>query len=334
MTNLSEGKQGAGAAPDVTVVIPTQDRPLLLRDAVRCALEQADVETEVVVVDDCSEPPVAPTIVPAQFERLRLLRHNSPRGNAAARNTGLTAARGRWVAFLDDDDLWAPIKLREQLTAIDQVPDAVYAYCGAVEVDAHLRVIKDLVPPDPTALPTLMTRRNVMPAGASNVIVRTSVLRDIGGFDESFRNLPDWDLWLRLLQAGPAACCTERLVAYRRHSLSGRRGGNPALTPYSALADPDDLLDQLRRLKRKHLGSSLPLEPDWVDYSRWLVAAGPRRAGHRMAAARLYLRFGLRYRSAGTVARGLVMPLGERAMRRLGQSYGACPAPAWLDAYR
>jgi hypothetical protein len=335
VTKAHESKQGATwAPPDVTIVIPTRDRPVLLGDAVGCALGQVDVDAEVVIVDDGSNPPVPPTIASPRSQRVRLLRHDAPHGDAAARNAGLRAARGRWVAFLDDDDLWAPLKLRKQLMAIDQAPGAVYAYCGALEVDAQLRVIRDLRPPEPSRLSALLVRRNVIPAGASNVIVRTSVLEHMGGFDENFRNLADWDLWLRLLQAGPAACCAERLVAYRRHSFSGRRGSTATLTPHSALADTDDLIRQLRALHRKHLSSPLPLKPDWVDYSRWLVAAGPRRAGHRMAAARLYLYFGLRHHSAGTVARGLAMPFGERVMQKLGERKGDGPAPDWLNAYR
>jgi glycosyltransferase involved in cell wall biosynthesis len=294
-------------------------------------LGQVAVNVEVIVVDDGSSPPVTATQPPLGSPHVRVIRHDEPRGDAAARNSGVKAAQGRWVSFLDDDDLWGPRKLEEQLLALARRTGAVYAYCGAVELDAEGRVIRDLPPPNPDELPALLATRNVMPAGSSNVLVRTDVMRLIGGFDERFRNLSDWDLWLRLAGIGPGARSEQRLVAYRRHRGSGCGSTRTALTDHSALVDTAGLIGQLHELQRKHRESPLALRPDWIDYTRWLVAAGPRRAGRRFAAAWLYLRFGVRQRSAGTLARGTAMLLGERVIGRLGAKRGATPAtPEWL----
>src|SRR5438105_2362909 len=97
----------------VSVVVPTRNRPRLLACTLRSILAQVDVDLELIVVDDASSPPA---IVPTD-RRVRLIRHTTQLGVSAARNTGIAAACGRWLAFCDDDDLWAPRKLTEQLIA-------------------------------------------------------------------------------------------------------------------------------------------------------------------------------------------------------------------------
>src|SRR5215218_5096689 len=99
--------------PDVTVVIPTMDRWRLLSErALHSALTQEQVDLEVVVVDDSATDETAIGIAGLNDERVRVIRHEQPQGLQRARNVGIAAARGDWVAFLDDDDVWAPWKLR------------------------------------------------------------------------------------------------------------------------------------------------------------------------------------------------------------------------------
>lgn len=86
--------------PALSIVIPTRDRPMGVRRAVESALGQSRHDLEVIVVDDGSEERVS---LPAH-DRLRCVRHAASAGPAGARNAGLRAARGRWIAFLDDDD--------------------------------------------------------------------------------------------------------------------------------------------------------------------------------------------------------------------------------------
>src|SRR5829696_5642514 len=100
-------EQYAMTSPTVSVVIPTRNRSQLLSRTLQSALNQEEVAVEVVVVDDGSDNRDA--LVPEiEDTRVRLVRHRQRRGPAAARNTGIEAARAPWVAFLDDDDLWAP----------------------------------------------------------------------------------------------------------------------------------------------------------------------------------------------------------------------------------
>ena len=110
--------------PEVTVVVPTRNRASMLEQALRSVAGQRDVDLEAVVVDDGSTDDTQAVIAAMGDRRLRLIRHQRPQGVSTARNRGVADARGHWVAFLDDDDLWAPISWpasspRQRVTAGD-----------------------------------------------------------------------------------------------------------------------------------------------------------------------------------------------------------------------
>src|ERR687898_2985729 len=96
------------AVADVSVVVPTHDRPRLLMQTLGSILRQQAVDFEVIVVDDGSRDGTAEVVSWLGDARVRLLRHDRSKGVSAARNTGIAAAHGEWLAFCDDDDLWAP----------------------------------------------------------------------------------------------------------------------------------------------------------------------------------------------------------------------------------
>src|SRR5690349_19085339 len=100
-----------------SVVIPTRNRANLLALTLRSVLRQRDVDIEVVVVDDGDGPETAALVNAFEDARVRLIRNSEPRGECGARNCGVAAAQREWVAFCDDDDLWAPDKLSAQLVA-------------------------------------------------------------------------------------------------------------------------------------------------------------------------------------------------------------------------
>src|SRR5438874_6457534 len=132
-------------------------------------------------------------------------------GAAASRNDGLARVDTDWVAFCDDDDVWSPSKLRQQLRALEQTPSARWASCGVVFVDDRLRVIGyhrsgggDVV--------ARLAVDNLVPSG-STVLAATELLLDIGGFDPSLRCCEDWDCWIRLAERSPLAVADAPLVA-------------------------------------------------------------------------------------------------------------------------
>ena len=311
--------------PDVTVVIPTRNRwPLLLAHALPSALRQEGVSVEVVVVDDGSRAPAASGTA-LEHPCVRLLRHEESIGVARARNAGIAAAKGRWIAFLDDDDLWSPRKLAAQL-ARAEADGAGWCYAAALAVDDRCRVLYGFPLASAEGLDRRLLHWNEVHAGGSNVACRRELLRRVGGFDPTLFQLADWDLWIRLALAAPAAALDEPLVAYVMHSGS------------MLLTDPRDVFREFELLteKHRHAAEERGVVMAGDLFARW-VAGGQRRAGLRRRAALTYLRGGLRHRDAGAFPRAAGAVLGDRAFQRLRSlpatgrtSRPAVRAPAWL----
>jgi glycosyltransferase involved in cell wall biosynthesis len=311
--------------PEVSVVIPTRNRwPLLSRRALPSALAQEDVDQEVIVVDDGSTDETVARLRELNDDRVRIVENDQPGRVARARNAGLRAALGDWCAFLDDDDAWAPNKLRAQLDALRDA-GADFAYASVVTVDE--KGVPLYVTPAPPAgeLHDEVARECAIPAGPSNVVARTSLLRELGGFDDRFVNLEDWDLWIRLAATGRAVAVSEVLVAYLEH------GEGKSLTP------PSEAFAELDALEQKHRVLGQPsLRVDraaFAHYVAWLQLRRRRRA----RAARVYLQSAIANRrlhdllpAVGFAARALV-PLRGSLFR--SSSAGVVEAPAWLDRY-
>jgi glycosyltransferase involved in cell wall biosynthesis len=318
---------------EVTVVIPTRNRwRLLSTAALPSALGQAGVALEVIVVDEGSTDGTTGELARLDDRRLRLVRHERPQGVARARNAGIELARGAWLAFLDDDDLWAPDKLRRQIDTAEAA-GAAFAYSDAAWLDERRRLLHGMRAPEPADLATRLLCWNEIWAGGSNVVAQTGLVRRLGGFDESLHQLADWDLWIRLALVAPAAAVPELLVGY-------------VMQPQSMLlADRRDVFPEFERLVEKHRDAAARLgaAPDPVRFARW-VALGHLRAGRRRAAAQMYLRTGLRHRDVGVAARAPAALLGRfglggaraaaRAVRGGDPAHFDAPEPAWLERYR
>ncbi len=207
-------------AEAVSVVIPTRDRSRMVVDTVRLALTQRRVELEVIVVDDGSSDGTAEALEALGEPRVTVLRNPASRGVAHARNRGIERATHPWIAFLDDDDRWSPDKLRVQLD-LAGAEDADFVYTAGLAVAAaDGRVLWRSPAFTPAELRQGIRSRNLVFAGSSNVLARTELLRRLGGFDESLHHIADWDLWIRLTEAGRGAACPEALVAYVVHETN------------------------------------------------------------------------------------------------------------------
>lgn len=311
-------------APDVTVVIPTKDRAGFLASAIATAMGQEEVDLEIVVVDDGSRDTTPDLLASIRDDRVRSVRSSVSQGLARARNRGIAVARGTWIAFLDDDDLWSPRKLRAQLDAAGE-SEAGFVYTAVVEVDAALVPLRVPRFVDPGLLPSELWRWNVV-GTPSCVMVRASVLRESGGFDERMTMMEDWDLWLRLFARTRAAAVNEILVAYMVH------GSN------MSSVDIRKVRAQFEYLARKHgwpgPGRTAPF--DGVRISRWI--AGVERAnGRALSAVRAYLWGATRYRNAGNVVRAVGALAGPRAMaagKRVVSRECHVPDPRWLRDLR
>ena len=251
----------------VSVVVPSHNRARLLERTLRSILDQHLTDLEVLVVDDGSSDDTQ-AVATATDPRVQVLRNPRPAGVSAARNRGIAAARGEWIAFCDDDDLWAPDKLSRQVMAADRA-GAGWGYVGDVNVDDRLRVLSGGRPPDPDAVMTLLPRWNPLASGGSNVVVRAELLRTVGGFDPALRRTEDWDLWIRLSRTGRPAWVCDPLVAYRFHA------GN-------VVSDPGEMIDEARRLAARH---AIPVD---LTAMHRRAAWASLRSGRRLLALRHY----------------------------------------------
>jgi glycosyltransferase involved in cell wall biosynthesis len=308
------------ARPEVSVVIPTRDRWDLLARSLKGALGQREVSLEVIVVDDGSTEPAPSGRSPFDDRRVVIHRSDVSRGVAHARNTGIGQANADWVAFLDDDDLWAPAKLRTQLDRAAAAPSD-FVYSAAVIVDAELEPTRLLRPPSAGEVRESIRVQNAIPAGQSNVLATTSLLRELGGFDERLSMSADWEMWIRLATAGSAQVCPDVHVAWVIHDANMHRVHPRSDAEFELLAGRH-LRDRATRRRAEIFGAK------WRAYSH-------RRAGERLAASREYLRTGLAQRSPGLLLRGVAVLGGERVMG-IGGDEPELPAAAdvaWLDDY-
>jgi glycosyltransferase involved in cell wall biosynthesis len=301
--------------PEVTVVIPTRNRWPLLEVAMRSVLAQEDVELELVVVDDGSTDETLCRLDVHADSRLRIIRHESAEGVARARNDGIAAARTPWVAFLDDDDAWAPTKVRRQLDALAR--GGRFSYTGVVRVDDDFRVTAVQRAARPETVRRDLSRQNVID-GPSSLMVATALLRELGGFDEHFSILADWELYLRLAATAKPAAVDEPLVAYQLHAANMH------------VTRARELLAELERLKRKHPD----LHVDDIWYLHW-VAVALRRSGHTAQALRLMLQVAVRKRDPVDSTRALIYGLRSAAARRVSRRSGVSSSDAtsapWLE---
>jgi glycosyltransferase involved in cell wall biosynthesis len=308
-------------APHVSVVLPTRNRSAMLRKSLRSALDQDGIGLEVIVVDEGSSDDTAEQLKRIDDERLTVLRNDPAQGVARARNAAIERARGKWIAFLDDDDLWAPGYLQAQLaTAAEQCLSLCYS--GRIEIDERGDLINNAYRPQPRRLSRRLLANNAI-GGPTGVIVRADLLETVGRFDERLSALADWDLWIRAVHDGRSGACAEPLVAYRNHPTR------------MMVTNAAEVMAEFELLREKHAAAAraagMQFGAAWLG--RW-TAARNLAAGRRLKASAGFLRSALRERSGRDLARA-AGALGGGPLQRLGRYAEArvTARPEWLDRY-
>lgn len=245
----------------VSVVVPTHNRPEMLARALRSVVSQTYANIEVIVVDDHSDRPAKEVVDRIGDARIRCVRNERCVGGSMARNVGMAHAKGQYVAFLDDDDEFSPDKIRrqEEVFASSGVQKLAMVYTGMVVVDDQGRFLRyGRVGPKGNALKEHLLR-NVAPLPTS--MVRTSILRELGGFSDLACG-QEYELWLRLLGSGYGIdYCSEPLL--RCHEHSGQRITNASRHV--------DALRTLHGIKRQYFSSVTPREARMIRHQELLV---------------------------------------------------------------
>ena len=200
----------------VSVVIPAYNHARYLPAAIDSALAQTYAPVEVIVVDDGSTDDT-PRVLAAYGDRIRVIRQAN-QGAGAARNAGLAASRGEYVAFLDSDDIWLPRKLELQMGRFDADPALGLVHCGAETIDEHGRTTGYLLDglEGWVASDLLRLDREVMGPG-SDIVVPRRVADEVGGFDVRLPPSEDWDFSYRIAAKYRVGYVAEPLIRYRQH---------------------------------------------------------------------------------------------------------------------
>ena len=237
---------GPEEAPLVSVIIPAYNCARFIREAVDSALAQDYVALEVIVVDDGSTDDTG-AILASYGDRIRLLSQPN-RGCAAARNAGIALARGRYVAFLDGDDVWWPSKIRYQMQALGKAGYKM-AYSRFIvwhpEADGHYLPAERMFSAEGSdhvsdcALVTGCTYEALLEdcmVWTSTVLVEKAALDEAGGFDEALEVGEDYDLWLRLSRTLPMLGLEQPTALYRQHPSSVIHGARDTNYEYLVLS--------------------------------------------------------------------------------------------------
>jgi glycosyltransferase involved in cell wall biosynthesis len=233
----------------VSIVMPAYNREKYIGSAIDSVLAQTFADWELIVVDDGSRDGtrgIAERYAAEYPGRITVIAQPNS-GVVIARNTGIRASRGTYVAFIDSDDLWHPEKLARQVACFRRTPEAAFVYTGYETIDAEGRAdrivrpdcrfrghVRDLLWTEPNEIlgPTLMVRREA--------------LFQVGLFDERLRAAENVDLRLKLAHLGPLEYVDDVLYRYRKHGDS--------LT-----ADSPAMLEQTLKMIQCHFDR--PLEP-------------------------------------------------------------------------
>ena len=241
------------SAPMVSVIVPVYRSERYVVETLRSALRQTHRDLEVVVVDDGSPDASIALCKEIDDGRVRFL-HQANTGLSAARNAGIRQARGRYIAFLDSDDRWAPDKLERHLQHLESQPDLGMSYGYSSLIDEKGRALglyQMMGRSDTTAIQCFECN----PVGnGSNAVLRREVFADLGsGFDETLPQAEDFELWVRLAHRTDwkIACIPYPLTEYRIH--------------------PDSLSADVDRQRRFHMQAISKIEeyaPELVEERR------------------------------------------------------------------
>jgi glycosyltransferase involved in cell wall biosynthesis len=313
--------------PLISIVIPTFNRAELLREALESVYNQSYKNFQVIVVDDGSTDHTAQML--EEYEGRVNVVWQSRGGISAARNAGLDQCRGEFVAFLDNDDLWAPDKLEAQVAFALATPQATVTYTDAFQFNAEGQFPKTFVDhfpalKDPTDLFQRMIEEYAIPL-MSTVMIRLNFLRENSLRFQEFAGIDDLFLFLEILRRGGRFAYLPRPLTWRRMhagNFSGnhrRRFEERARLYRTMLAEMADLTtDQRRALKLGLRDAQYRVaECNWEDLQfpearkQFLQCVGPDKRGLR-ALAYSFLSFlprasimGLRQWKAGARGRAL-----------------------------
>jgi glycosyltransferase involved in cell wall biosynthesis len=247
----------ATALPLVSIVVPAYNHAPHLAEAIESLLAQSYTKLEVIVIDDGSTDGT-PAVLARYSDRIACVTQPNM-GQAATLNKGWHMARGEILGYLSADDRLEPEAVREAVRMLSARPDAVLCYCDFALIDARSRIIR------PVAAGTIDYRDMLLkvrcPIGPG-AFFRRHVLEHAGGWNESYRQMPDYDFWLRAGLLGEFAHIPAVLAHFRVHEGSqtfSRTTRERAMEPRAIVRsffETPGLPAHIRALERQALSSA------------------------------------------------------------------------------
>lgn len=245
-------------APEISIIMPCYNAVPYLPQSVASVLAQTYSDWELIAVDDGSSDGTL-TWLQAQTDPRVRIHAQSNHGVSAARNAGLNLSHGRYVAFLDADDTWAPNFLEKMVAALETRSDAVLAYCGWQNLGRPGSAGAPFIPPDYET----PTKRETLFAGCRwpihAAVTKRAPIISAGGFDQRLQNAEDYALWLELAGTTTIVRVPEVLAYYHFHGeaqASSNRGRAALQLLHAQLAYLErypDFAAQLGRSRRRDL---------------------------------------------------------------------------------
>lgn len=254
MTDIFDNFPEEPADALVSVVIPSYNSAAILPEAIESVLNQTRPADEIIVVDDGSRDETAE--VCARYGGAVTCVRQENAGASTARNTGIRASGGYWLAFLDADDSWLPMKLEQQLAALAQNPEADFALAPVEAWSPHDRsyhLYRWEGSMDPDVLRAELLVRNIFTGLCSSILIRRSALESVGGF-ASGKACEDRRLAVELLARYQAVILDEPLVRQRpgpAHWTDPERHRREMVSFIADYADLYSRLDCRGRLRRR-----------------------------------------------------------------------------------
>lgn len=210
--------------PQVSVIIPTYNRGRVIKEAIDSVLAQDYTEFELIVVDDGSTDHTS-DVLDSYRNVIKVLSQKN-KGVSAARNRGIAEASGKFIAFLDSDDLWLPQKLSTQIEFFNKTPDALICQTEEVWIRNGLRVNPKKRHKKPSGMIFKLSLELCL-VSPSAVMIKRSLFDRVGEFDETLPACEDYDLWLRISSRFPIYLIDTPLIIKRGghdDQLSSRAG--------------------------------------------------------------------------------------------------------------
>jgi glycosyltransferase involved in cell wall biosynthesis len=205
----------------VSVIIPAYNAGLFLRETLLSVFDQTYKDFEMIVIDDGSTDNTS-MILDELRQKVKSIKQSN-RGPSAARNAGVNLAQGKYLVFLDSDDLMLPGMLSEQVKYLEAHPELSLVYSNGYRfrVDKNGEETRELmtktgeiIPLTPQSNPSeMIIPRNLFPIDVA--MVKRDAVLEVGCFDESLSSIEDWDLWFRILTKYPAAYLDLPAAKYR-----------------------------------------------------------------------------------------------------------------------